>query len=178
MLILNWKHRKGRSLLAALLGLAFIGTTPLLAACQSFWEPVQQLLNPQEIALDQLLEQSWQGYKKRFIQQDGRVIDHKAGGISTSEGQSYALLRAVWMNDPQTFNQVWSWTQNNLQVRGDHLFAWKWGQQSTKSPGANGPKAPEGPAKWGPIDSTAASDADQDIALALLMAHRKWQDPS
>jgi len=36
------------------------------------------------------------------------------------------MLRAVWSNDRDTFDSVWSWTKENLRVRGDHLFAWKY----------------------------------------------------
>ncbi len=107
-----------------------------------------------------LLKSSWERYKTRFIQDDGRVIDPNARAISTSEGQSYALLRAVWIDDRQTFDRVYQWTRDNLQVRGDSLFAWKWGQQDGGA--------------WTVLDSHTASDADQDIALALLMADERW----
>lgn len=111
-------------------------------------------------AVNQLLKDNWQQYRDRFIQPDGRVIDHNTG-ITTSEGQSYGLLRAAWMRDKKTFDQVLVWTQQNLQKRNnDKLFAWKWGQKQDQS--------------WGVLDSTAASDADQDIALALIFAHKIW----
>ncbi|MBX2861658.1 MAG: hypothetical protein KTR14_10520 [Vampirovibrio sp.] len=108
-----------------------------------------------------LLKETWQAYKHRYIQQDGRVKDPGAQDVSTSESQSYAMLRAVWMDDRATFDRTYQWSINNLQVRGDKLFAWRWGKQQ------NG--------NWGPLDRTAASDADEDIALALLMAHQRWQ---
>src|SRR5437016_10118896 len=46
---------------------------------------------------DAVLTNSWTAYKQQFIQQDGRVIDWMSEGNTTSEGQSYAMLRAVWM---------------------------------------------------------------------------------
>src|SRR5262249_30393857 len=78
--------------------------------------------------------------------------------ITTSEGQGYALLRAVWADDSATFQKVWSWTKQTLQVRSDKLFAWKWKEQI--------------------LDPHSASDADTDIALALILASRRFSDPS
>lgn len=110
-----------------------------------------------------IVKESWEQYKSRFIQADGRVIDRKAQGISTSEGQAYALLRAVWMDDQATFRTVLRWGDENLNAaaRTDHLHAWKWGQR------------PDG--SWGVIDRNSASDAEQLIAYALLMGGRRWK---
>lgn len=108
----------------------------------------------------QLLRESWEAYKTHFIQKDGRVVDHDQGGITTSEGQAYALFRAVWIDDQATFNRVLRWTQNNLQVRPDHLLAWKWGRDST--------------GEWGVLDLETASDADQLFALSLFLAFVQW----
>lgn len=109
-----------------------------------------------------VLRKNWEEYRHNFIQKDGRVIDHRSG-LSTSEGQSYAMLRAVWMRDREWFDKSYQWAVDNLQKRDDKLFAWKWGQ---KQDGA-----------WGVLDETAATDADQDIALALLLAHEIWKEP-
>ncbi len=106
------------------------------------------------------LKESWDIYRDHFIQTDGRVIDHRIG-ISTSEGQSYAMLRAVMLRDKEWFDKSYQWAKDNLQVRDDKLFAWKWGERADKT--------------WGPMDDTAASDADQDIALALLLASEIWE---
>lgn len=110
-----------------------------------------------------ILRQSWQAYKVHFIQADGRVIDPTADNITTSEGQSYAMLRAVWMDDRPAFDLSWQWTKNNLFNKKDGLFSWKWGQRCDKS--------------WGVLDDQAASDADQDIALALILASKQWNRP-
>jgi endoglucanase len=110
------------------------------------------------------LDQSWKAYVSRFIQADGRVIDHKGGGISTSEGQAYAMLRAVWMRDRAVFDRTYQWARDNLNagIRTDRLWAWKWGRGET--------------GKWHVLDRAFASDADQDAALALLLAYRTWRD--
>jgi endo-1,4-beta-D-glucanase Y len=104
-----------------------------------------------------VLQAAWGGYKQTFVQ-GGRVIDPTRGGITTSEGQSYALLRAVWMGDRSSFDTVWRWTAAHLQVRGDGLFSSLWGGGSVQ-------------------DHNSASDADSDIALALLYAGRRFGEP-
>jgi endoglucanase len=106
-------------------------------------------------------------YRGRFIQGDGRVIDHEANDRSTSEGQAYALLRAVWIEDRESFERVLQWSETNLQrpnsSGSDHLWAWKWGQQPNGS--------------WGLIDPNFASDADIDAITALILANRRWNQP-
>jgi len=99
----------------------------------------------------------WSFYKQTYIQ-NGRVVSLDENGITTSEGQGYALLRAVWSNDRATFNTVWAWTKQYLQVREDKLFAWKW--------------------KGTVLDRNSATDADTDIALALILAARRFDHPA
>jgi endoglucanase len=109
------------------------------------------------------LDDAWQSYKREFIQSDGRVID-PIGSVTTSEGQSYAMLRAAWQNDRQIFDLTLKWAQDNLNVgRGDKLFAFKWGQ------------APDG--SWRVLDAANATDADIDIALALVFGAKRWNEP-
>ena len=113
-----------------------------------------------------LLTSSFQTYKSQFINSDGRVIDYSQDSITTSEGQSYALLRAVWVGDKPTFDLVWKFTKNDLQhTSGDHLFSWRWGKLPNGSYGA----LPNG-------GSNSATDADEDIALALILAGHRWGD--
>lgn len=114
-----------------------------------------------------LLSSSWENYKVKFINSDGRVIDPSRNNLTTSEGQSYALLRAVWMDDKPTFDKVWNWTKNNLKRPNDNLFGWEWGQRQDGSYGfiENG-------------GDNSATDADSDICLALIFASHRWGDPS
>lgn len=99
----------------------------------------------------------WSFYKQTYIQK-GRVVSLDEQGITTSEGQGYALLRAVWSNDRATFESVWGWTKEHLQIREDKLFAWKW--------------------KGTVLDRNSATDADTDIALALILAARRFDHPA
>lgn len=141
-----------RILLLILLGLCLLTQLPANAASSS------------DLEIRALLKGAWEHYKTTFIQSDGRVIDYTAN-ITTSEGQSYAMLRAFWLRDKVTFDKTYLWAKNNLQIpRGDHLFSWKWGERADHT--------------WGALDKTSASDADQDIAFALLLAYQEWKEPA
>lgn len=109
--------------------------------------------------LTTLAGNDWAQFKTAFFE-NGRIIDQGQNGISHSEGQGVGLLLAVQNNDPETFSQIWSWTQRNLQVRDDKLFAWSWSPQA----GIN--------------DMNNASDGDLYIAWALSRAYTKWNEPS
>ncbi|MEH2339794.1 glycosyl hydrolase family 8 [Nostoc sp.] len=123
---------------------------------------------PESTPNRELLAQSWDNYRQRFIQSDGRVIDYQASDRSTSEGQAYALLRAVLINDPATFARTLNWSENNLQRQAggkgtDTLWAWKWGRKKDGN--------------WGIIDTNFASDGDIDAITALILASRRWHRP-
>jgi endoglucanase len=108
-----------------------------------------------------LLASTWSGYRNRFIAADGRVIRPEHGNDTVSEGQAYALLRAAWMDDRTTFDRVWHWTRSHLNRDGGAapaLLAWRWTEEA------------------GVADANVASDADADVALALLVAAGKWPD--
>lgn len=104
----------------------------------------------------------WDAYAARFINADGRVIDPSRGGITTSEGQSYAMFFALVNNDRERFGKLLHWTQDNL-AQGDmsrHLPGWMWG------------KAGDG--RWRLLDAGPAADSDCWIAYSLLEAGRLW----
>jgi hypothetical protein len=107
-----------------------------------------------------LLSMSWHYYKTKFMAENtSRVISNHYGG-TISEGQSYALLKALWMEDPKTFERVWHWTRTQMKRPNDHLLGWRWGENPS-----------------GLIETENASDADQDIAYALLQAGWRWNRP-
>jgi len=112
-----------------------------------------------------LLSGTWDSYKDEYWEEaTGRTLDKQQDDITTSEGQSYTMLRAVWMSDKETFDKAWGWTKEQLR-RDDSLFSWRWGQKADES--------------YGVLEDVggqnSASDADVDIALALLMAAGRWQ---
>jgi endoglucanase len=117
--------------------------------------------------LDTVLVASWAFYKTHYILPDGRVKRPDNQDDTVSEGQAYALLRAVWSDDQATFDRCYSWTENHLSqktLKGRNLLAWHWGQDE--------------PGHWGLLDANSATDADLDYALALVLAHRRWSRPS
>jgi endoglucanase len=124
---------------------------------------------PTETDFAPLLTESWEAYRRRFIQADGRVIDREDQDRTGSEGQAYAMLRAVAINDLDTFARTYTWAENNLTRRDaegepiDGLWAWKWGQKTDGS--------------WATIDANFAIDADIDAATALILAAQRWNCP-
>lgn len=112
---------------------------------------------------------SWNYYKKTFISNDGRVIDYQRGDISTSEGQAYAMRRAIMMHDKKTFDKTYNWAKYNLQHKNDKLFAWLWGE---KNPGK------QIQIEYGIIDQNSATDADIEIAVCLIFAYKFWDQKS
>lgn len=118
---------------------------------------------PRESAMRRDVARAWRAYSRRFIQRDGRVVDWGDGGVTTSEGQAYALVRAAWADDRRTFDRVLVWTRDNLQGGdGAALPAWRWGERD----GA-----------WGVLDPNPAADADVWMAYALLLAAQRWEEP-
>ena len=110
----------------------------------------------------ELRAEDWQLYQARFVRPEGRVVDTGNGEITHTEAQGYAMLLAVAYDDPETFDRLWSWTQENLGVREDNLFAWKWQEE----PDAAGNHVP---------DPNNATDGDLLIAWALSKAGRRWE---
>lgn len=112
------------------------------------------------------LVDAWNYYKKTFISDDGRVIDYQRASVTTSEGQAYAMRRALLMRDKETFDKTYNWAKYNLQHKNDHLFAWLWGQQK--------PTIAQGEIKWGILDQNGATDAGAEIADCLILASKVW----
>ncbi|AMM20364.1 hypothetical protein AX769_09630 [Frondihabitans sp. PAMC 28766] len=95
-------------------------------------------------------------YVQQTGSEKGRVIRRDQGSDTVSEGQGYGLLIAAGTGDQKTFQSIWSWTKKHLQ-RPDGLMAWDW----------KGGKV---------IDDQPASDADLDIARALVLGGQKFDD--
>lgn len=106
----------------------------------------------------------WEQFKAVYISPEGRVIDGSNPQlITTSEGQSYALLFALIANDKETFDLLLNWTESNL-ANNDltaNLPAWLWGLNKENK-------------QYGILDSNSASDSDLWIAYALVEAGRLW----
>ena len=81
------------------------------------------------------------------------------GAINTtnSEGISYGMLIAVYMDKQDVFDRLWKYEQLFLDANG--LMNWEINPEGT------------GPTGRG---QGAATDGDEDMAFALLMADKKW----
>lgn len=104
------------------------------------------------------LEIWWKSYKKNFILSDGRIQRPEHDFDTVSEGQAYAMLFSVFMNDKSAFDLIYGWTEEHLsrsRLHGDRLLAWHWKDGEVTD--------------WMP-----ASDADGDYAFALLLALYQW----
>jgi endoglucanase len=110
-----------------------------------------------EVAAD-----NWARYKAQFIAADGRLHDESAEDVSHSEGQGYALTLAAFNDDREAFAKIWSWTAANLEIRGDHLAAWRWRPQDDPHV----------------LDRNNATDGDLLIAWGLAEAGRRWSMPA
>lgn len=101
----------------------------------------------------------WSRFKQSFVQAEGRVIDTGQNGITHSEAQGISMLLAVMNDDRAGFDAIWGWTRHNLQIREDHLLAWRWTE------------------KEGVSDRNNATDGDLYVAWALLRAQARWSVP-
>lgn len=97
----------------------------------------------------------WTFFKSNFVMADGRVVD-SPGSTSHARSQGIALLGAVAADDRDEFNHILRWTEANLDVRGDGLFACEW--------------LPEA----GVTSKRDSADGDILIAWALLRAQARW----
>jgi endo-1,4-beta-D-glucanase Y len=73
---------------------------------------------------------------------------------SNSEGIAYGMTIAVYMDDQTTFDQLWKYEQIHRGANG--LMEWEIGPTGSV------------------LGSGAASDGDEDMAFALVMADKKW----
>jgi len=80
-------------------------------------------------------------------------------GSTVSEGISYGMMMAVFMNDRPLFDDLWSYSQKHLN--GNGLMNWSITADGMGTPGEGG-----------------ATDADEDIAFSLVMADRQWGSSS
>jgi endo-1,4-beta-D-glucanase Y len=74
---------------------------------------------------------------------------------SVSEGIAYGMLASVYMNDQRTFDQLWRYAAQWLNENG--LMHWYINAEGTM-----------------PLGTGAASDGDEDMAFAFLIADKKW----
>jgi endo-1,4-beta-D-glucanase Y/4-amino-4-deoxy-L-arabinose transferase-like glycosyltransferase len=132
---------------------AYIQSTSV--ASFNYGEAVVEIrkVNHPGLAVREMLNYAYAGFKNRYLNH-GQV--RSEGGYTDARDQAAAMLMAVWMDDQQTFDEVWNWTFLHLQSERGLLF-------QTNEPGAT---------------PQSATEADTDAALALLLAETRWHDAS
>ena len=112
------------------------------------------------------VKSAFEKWKADTVTSDGaggflRVKRPKDSGLepnsTVSEGIAYGLLIAVYMGDQSLFDQLWKYEQ--LHLGKNQLMDW-YIKADGSGTGDNG--------------AGAASDADEDMGWALLMADRQW----
>jgi len=114
--------------------------------------------------IEERLQSIWQaiffGEEKFYYETGdmGYVVD--TGNIDVrTEGQSYAMMCAVQMNDKNIFDRIWKWTKTYMWMDyGKHAgyFAWSVSPEGVKN--AHGP----------------APDGEEFFAMALFFAANRW----
>ncbi len=148
------------------LGIALIGLGALIFAGVLYLHSI----NPgakTPFSASEMLGYIWDNYKNEYVEKGTyRTLDRQQGDITTSEGQAYTMLRAVWMDDKETFDGAYKWANENIGRASDNLYSWLYGERED---GTYGILEDRG-------GKNTASDADADIALALIFAYGRWGD--
>jgi endo-1,4-beta-D-glucanase Y len=100
---------------------------------------------------------SWTTYKSKMIVNNGgglRVQRPENSNDTVSEGIAYGMLMAVYMTDKTTFDGLWAYAK----ARRDGKGLMNWHYDSNGNAVGNG----------------AATDADEDMGFALVMADKQW----
>jgi endo-1,4-beta-D-glucanase Y len=91
-----------------------------------------------------------------YANPNGRVVRIDQGGDTVSEGQAYGMLMAAAVGDRARFQAIWDWTRSHLE-QSSGLFAFHWQDGRV-------------------VDVQPATDADLDVARALLVAACRFGD--
>ncbi len=97
---------------------------------------------------------AYQNWKAKFF--DGtKIIRPENGGDTVSEGIGYGMLIGVFMNDQPMFDTLWSFAKGHNDGHGLMNWCVPAGANSCSGGGS-------------------ATDGDEDMAYALLMASKQW----
>lgn len=103
-------------------------------------------------------KQAYIEWKEKYIEKTNnstsRVVNPQDNNITVSEGIGYGMLFSVALEDKETFDALLEYVKKHKDKYG--LMNWKIDSQGRV------------------IGNGSASDADQDIAYALLLASKKW----
>ncbi|NOK57914.1 MAG: hypothetical protein GFH27_549287n218 [Chloroflexi bacterium AL-W] len=116
-------------------------------------------------AANQAIRDAWSSWKSNYVTSSGaggyrRVVSSTGCGSNdtVSEAIGYGMLLSVYLDDRSLFDDLWRYAKLHFNSNG--LMGWC----------IDGNGNPVG--SVGGNDS--ASDADEDMAVALVFAHAKW----
>jgi endo-1,4-beta-D-glucanase Y len=104
-------------------------------------------------------QSAYNSWKSTFVTSSGaagglRVQSPQHSGGTVSEGIGYGMIAAVYMYDRPTFDGLWTYAKAHFDADG--LMNWQ-----ISSSGST-------------VGMNSATDADEDMAWALLMASDQW----
>jgi endo-1,4-beta-D-glucanase Y len=103
------------------------------------------------------VETAYQNWKAKFFDAGtGRIMRPEDSNDTVSEGIGYGMLIGVFMDDKAMFDAVWGYGKAHFD--GNGLMTWHY-------------------TSGGSVAGTgSATDGDEDMAYALLMAGQQWSD--
>ena len=107
------------------------------------------------------VQSAYTSWKSAYLTSAGtglRVTRPENGGDTVSEGIAYGMLMAVYLNDRATFDGLWTYAKSHMDGMG--LMNWHLNSDGTIAAQGMG----------------SATDADEDMAWALLMASAQWEN--
>jgi endo-1,4-beta-D-glucanase Y len=97
------------------------------------------------------ISQAYARWTARFVRTEGSnlkvIAPEQENGVTTSEAMGYGMLIAAAMGDKSSFDKMWGYVQTQMD---------------------------SGMMKWKPSGTGTATDGDEDIIYALLMAASQW----
>lgn len=135
---------------------------PQVAAVQPRKYACGASIAPDQAAADAEVRASYRRWREDWTTRRGAhgLLRVRAGpqldDATVSEGIGYGMLLAAYLDDRPTFDQLWAYAQRYRNARG--LMAWLIDADGSKPDGSG----------------TAATDGDEDMAFALLVAHGRW----
>ncbi|PCK08075.1 MAG: hypothetical protein COA42_11095 [Alteromonadaceae bacterium] len=130
--------------------------TPTATASNYTPYPFEQLVPHERVSTDwtPILNATWGGVKKRNVDAYDVPLIHRPrsemSGDAVSEGVGYGMILALYSNDQDYFNKIWHAGEDKMW--NGKAYDWRTDEQGKV------------------IGTTAATDADEDIAAMLIFA--------
>jgi endo-1,4-beta-D-glucanase Y len=118
-----------------------------------------KLLEADEAAARKVLERAYVSWRRLYVTGEGargalRIRRPEDKDDTVSEGIAYGMLIAAYHGDRAIFDGLWAYARERFD--GNGLMHWKINAEGRV------------------VGSGAASDADEDMAIALIVADRLW----